>query len=570
MRKIFSNIAFGIIAIAIIFLVGCSVQNNLKKCGDGVCSIQESKIGKCPVDCKSNSEGNINNGKQAETKNITEPTHKEEPIKVLQNKPSAFDFGVEYGPLGLAKTYAKTGAHVIKPYPESVMWKNIQSSASSNYNWANLDGIVKEYQDAGFDKMHLLITAESKWASRDAAGLKVKDTRPKPEYEDDYARFVKAAVERYDMDGKDDMDGLKYAINEWGVERELSGFWPGTGAEYVELLKLAYPAIKEANPDAKVMLNALFMSSMFNGNPGDEEVERRIREEKITGNAKTTMQDISIILDAVNYYDVVDIHLLGDYSEIPAAMKWLRKELKKRGVEKEVYGGDVFPMSPLFIGLETCNTGPLAGKEIYPVDSKSRCEAVKLIGSLRNKNDLNYKKAHEWIERNIAINIPRKFAVSSYEGLSGINIGNMEDWFIPFGAGTSPYMGLVDTASMLDVVRKPKEERPGLYALEMSIKYLDGFESVKKIEAGENVYAYEFTNSGKKVIIAWYDDGGFYGIDSKISGVSVSMPWGKSAAKVIEVPIKRGDEEGSMDIINAKNGKLDFNLGYTTVFIIEA
>ena len=569
MRKIFNDITLGILAIAIIFLVGCSVQNNLKKCGDGNCSIQESKSGKCLIDCKSKEEGNLNDNKQAETKNNTEPIHEEEPVKILPKKISTFDFGIEYGPLGLAKTYAKTGVHVIKPYPESVMWKNIQGSASSSYNWANLDRIVREYQDAGFDKIHLLITAESKWASRDADGLKAKDTRPKPEYEDDYARFVKAAVERYDMDGKDDMDGLRYAINEWGVERELSGFWPGNGAEYVELLKLAYPAIKEANPNAKVMLNALFMSSMFNGNPDDEEVGRRLGEGKIIGNTKTSMQDISAILDAVNYYDVIDVHFLGDYSEIPATMKWLRNEMKERGVEKDVYGGDVFPMSPLFIGLETCNTGPLAGKEIYPVDSRSRCEAVKLIESLRNKNDPNYKKAHEWIERNIAINIPRKFAVSAYEGLSGINIGNMEDWFIPFGAGTSPYMGLVDTASMLDSIRKPKEERLGFYAVEMSVKYLDGFDSVRKIENGHNVYAYEFANNGKKIIVAWYDDGGFYGMDSTIQSVDVSMPWEKSSAKLIEVPVKRGDEEGGMRIINAENGKLNFKLGYTTVFIIE-
>ncbi|MBS3108379.1 hypothetical protein J4409_00750 [Candidatus Woesearchaeota archaeon] len=516
---------------------------------------------------------------------VKQPIKKEIPgsnnVKIVENEEKSvkerteetekqihgFDFGIEYGPLGLAEVYSETRVHVAKPYPEAVIWKNIQSSASSAYNWVNLDAIVKEYQDAGFDKMQLLITAESPWASRDAGSLKVKDTRPKQEYEDDYVKFVKAAVERYDKDGIDDMPGLKYPINEWGVEREFSGFFPGNGNEYVEVLKLAYPAIKEANPNAKVMLNALFMSSMFVGNPDEKEVERRLKEEKILGNPKT-VNDIRIILDAVDYYDTVDLHLLSDYSEIPATVRWIKGELKKRDVSKEIYGGDVFPMSPLFIGFETCNIGPLSGKEIYPVDSKTRCEAVEIIGAVRKKNDPNHKKANEWLERNIAVNIPRKFAVSAYEGLKGINIGNMEDWFIPFGAGVSPNMGLIDTASMLDKIRQPKEKRPGFYAVKMSIKYLEGFDSVRKIDLIGNAYVYEFTKSGEKIIVAWYDDGKFYGLDKETPSIEISVPWNKKSAKITEVPVKRGNEEGSLQIIDSANGRLNFKLGYTTVFIM--
>ena len=218
---------------------------------------------------------------------------------------------------------------------------------------------------------------------------------------------------------------------------------------------------------------------------------------------------------------------------------------------------------------DTYNITPPLGLGYLASYLKKHGIEAKIIDALKKKNNPDNKKAHEWLEKNIAINIPRKFAVAAYEGLSGINIGNMEDWFIPFGAGAAPYMGLVDTASMLDAVRVPKEKRPGFYAVEMSVKYLDGFDAVRKIEAGSNVYAYEFVNNGKKVIVAWYDDGKLYSLDEELPSKEVSLPWEKSSAKIIEVPAKRGMQEGSMKIINAKNNKLDFTLGYTTVFIAE-
>ncbi len=520
-----------ILILALVFLVGCGVQQPQKEI------ISETQM---PADL---------------TKIAIAP---EAPAKTTAIGTAKFNFGIEYGPLGLATAYSETGMHVVKPYPKILLWKEIQGSETANYNWANVDAVVKEYQNAGFNNMHLLITAESPWASRDAAGLIVKDTRPKPEYEDDYVKFVKAAVERYDKDGISDMAGLKYAINEWGVEREFSGFWPGTAAEYVYVLKMAYPAIKQANPNAKVMLNALFMSSIFAGNPSDLEVENRIKAGTIIGNPKKATE-VYALLDAVNYYDVVDLHFLGDYSEIAATAKWVKKELAKRNANKEIYGGDAFPMSPLFIGLETCSPGIFAGKEIYPVTPATRCKAFQIVDALKKKTSPNNKKANEWLEKNIAINIPKKFAVSAYGGLTGLNVGNMEDWFVPVGAGTTPYMGLIDSGT--------KAKRPGFYALKMSAKYLDGFTAVKNIEAGNNVYAYEFTKNGNKAIVAWYDDGKFYGMADITPSINIALPWDKPTAKIIEVPIKRGVQEGSTKTVTAAKGKITFNLGYTTVFV---
>ena len=475
-----------------------------------------------------------------------------------------FFFGLEYGVPYLASTYAETRLQTMKPSPILVHWDRIQPSQNSNYDWSIVDSTIKEYQSAGFANIQLLITAQSDWASRGK-----KDTRPKPEFEDDYRDFVYSAVERYDKDGGADMPGLLYAISQWGVEREFTEFFPGSGADYVELLKLAYPKIKEAYPDAKVMLNALLMWDIFQGNPSDNEINRRLSNPP--GGRRKDITDVPVLLDAYNYFDIIDIHSLSDYSELPATIRWLRKEMSKRGTSKEIYAGDAFPMSPLLAyGLETCKPGLFAAKEFYPVNSATRCEASKLIDSVRKKNDPNHDDAIAWLEKHVAIGITRKFVVAAAEGYLGINIGNLEDWPIPFGAGTASNFGLMDTSysggDQLTAKRTPKEKRPGFYAAKMASQ-LQGFGSVEKLSTAQNVYAYEFNVSGEEIIVAWFDDGKFYGSGANLPSSTVSLPWKKQTVTITEIPTERGQTQGASQTISSKGGKIEFALGYVPVYI---
>jgi hypothetical protein len=81
-----------------------------------------------------------------------------------------------------------------------------------------------------------------------------------------YVAFLGRAVERYDGDGKNDMPGLTIPIKYWEIMNEPSmqggstgglgeelKFFVGTSAEYLEILKASYQAIKEADPEAVVM-----------------------------------------------------------------------------------------------------------------------------------------------------------------------------------------------------------------------------------------------------------------------------------------------------------------------------
>ena len=77
---------------------------------------------------------------------------------------------------------------------------------------------------------------------------------------DAYASWVTATVERYDGDGVDDMPGLEYPLRHWEVSNEPSRQTPplanfqGNSADYLELLKITYEAIKSADPSAVVFL----------------------------------------------------------------------------------------------------------------------------------------------------------------------------------------------------------------------------------------------------------------------------------------------------------------------------
>lgn len=86
-----------------------------------------------------------------------------------------------------------------------------------------------------------------------------------------YRNFVKAVVERYDGDGKDDMPGLLYSVKRWKIEDEIMSpkFWKGSGGDYAVLLTNASESIKSADPSAVVIC------SMLRGYPGLGEDPRR-------------------------------------------------------------------------------------------------------------------------------------------------------------------------------------------------------------------------------------------------------------------------------------------------------
>ena len=84
-------------------------------------------------------------------------------------------------------------------------------------------------------------------------------TKGKPCDMEGYRNFVIKLVERYDGDGIDDMPGLTVPIKHWEVlnepefQEEPLVFFQGSSADYFQILKTTFEAVKSADPEAVVV-----------------------------------------------------------------------------------------------------------------------------------------------------------------------------------------------------------------------------------------------------------------------------------------------------------------------------
>ena len=98
-----------IVLVSLLLIFGCTAKVDKKKVKLGVINFSQAPKEK-PVE-------------QQPIEKPDKPVNKE---PIANN--NGFRFGIEYAVPGLAKAYAKTGAHAAKPTPELVIWKNIQKS----------------------------------------------------------------------------------------------------------------------------------------------------------------------------------------------------------------------------------------------------------------------------------------------------------------------------------------------------------------------------------------------------------------------------------------------------------
>jgi len=131
-------------------------------------------------------------------------------------------------------------------------------------------------------------------------------------------------VERYDGDGFEDMPGLRYPVKYWEIMnepgmqgRDPSGlkFFYGTPEEYLEILQASYRAIKEADPEAKVVMG---------GMAGMHEQFVEFWE--------------PIISEAGKYFDIANIHSIDtdERREDLFTLKF-KRFLERHGVDKPIW-----------------------------------------------------------------------------------------------------------------------------------------------------------------------------------------------------------------------------------------
>jgi Na+-transporting methylmalonyl-CoA/oxaloacetate decarboxylase gamma subunit len=113
-------------------------------------------------------------------------------------------------------------------------WSDIEGAGKGKYDWTMTDRIVEQAQDFGL-KLIVRVDHAPAWAG------------PPPGNADDFSSFLSVMAKRY--------QGRVQAYQVWN-EPNLAREWgdkPPNAAEYTQMLKKAYQAIKKADPNAIVV-----------------------------------------------------------------------------------------------------------------------------------------------------------------------------------------------------------------------------------------------------------------------------------------------------------------------------
>jgi len=249
-----------------------------------------------------------------------------------QNVPLADRFGfVCFDPLAISDL----NLGWVRPHPGPFIWDKIEPERGK-YDFSEVDEVVREAQAMG---LNILATIwpyaewdQEKWGNIDRFVEKrdfpeLPSSRYKPYDMQAYKEFVKALVERYDGDGFNDMSGLTKPIKYWEILNEPEAqsedykcFFQGSGKEYFELVKATYEAVKEADPEAKVVLG------------GAATLDKESIE----------WWEEFYSLGGGNYFDIAGVHSYADEKD-DFNVDDLKKLLEKYGVSKPIWVTEVGP-----------------------------------------------------------------------------------------------------------------------------------------------------------------------------------------------------------------------------------
>ena len=214
------------------------------------------------------------------------------------------------------KNARQAGGAYDRPFFELFQWGMIEKEPGI-FDFSETDRYILEAQAQGF---HILANIQpfADWdqvkCHQNLPPVKTEKgstTKGKPCDMEQYKNFATKLVERYDGDGVDDMPGLTIPIKHWEVlnepefQEEPLVFFQGSPADYFEILKATYEAVKKADPEALVVQG---------GMAGMMEV-------------CTNFWQVVLDLGGADYFDITNMHSIGhgEHLNIPSFKQFLVK-----------------------------------------------------------------------------------------------------------------------------------------------------------------------------------------------------------------------------------------------------
>lgn len=421
------------------------------KCGDGICDdFEKAHPDACPADCQSVKEV-ISDEKEAQD---AAPVNEDSPFGFHPAIPYeiARDMGVRW----------TRGADT--PY---IFWKLIdpqKKGSSAYFKWKSMtvrpDG-VEDFID--YDKLSLVKKSGLLMLQNiDVQPPAVERSHLKsgswlPTDEEAYKAFVRESVKRYSF------------ISYWQIGNEpplREGY-----SDYAKFQQITYEAIKEANPDAKVLIAGL-AGNMDTASINDNSYESVLKELK------------------GKYFDIFDIHFYGDAKGGTLAPK------EEDGRQSRFLGyRDFKTVYSYYRGLLDKN-----GFSRVPIWITEMGTFSGTIGSAPHSfTQTEAEQARDLVKRYV---YPLSLGVKKIFWAFGIGEG-FGEWDDDFFDHT----GFVYTGK--DGLHKFDERKLGFYAYKLMTEKLEGsdwskVETIKEDEVN-HIYVYKFLKGGKVIFAAWWD-----------------------------------------------------------------
>lgn len=473
--------------------------------------------------------------------------------------------GIEYALPHLGDDFSLLGVPLVKPLPTNFDWSKMQPTPQSAIDFSLTDVYVEEYQRQGFTDIIFGLRTVTHNSNN---GMVVsKDIPvPKPEYEDEYAAWIKGIVERYDMDGIDDMPGLLYPIRLYEIEVEFSSYTPEPTELYLEKLEISYEAAHEAFDDVIIAHSAFLPMLAFDDNPSTTEYEQAFRNRNLP-DKHHPLEEMRKVLDHPDLFDVVNIHLLEDPLMSERSLEWLQWEMDQRNYHKPIIVSDTAPTPFISYGNAISCKGPFLGVVVYPATESDRCRIVDYFNRVLDGDP----KTVQWMHNYVAEDNVKKVVIAAEKGVVAIDTSFMTD--LPIlstriglaGSGNAGFGGMIEASyNVFTQDREATSYRPLFYSIQQLQERLGGYTSINKVQQKNEFWLYEVDHPDGDFYIAWLHPKNLILPEdaqaSRIVHIDIDAP----SAKIVQM--KTSPHE-SIQTYQTTNGELSLEITSSLVYV---
>jgi len=217
---------------------------------------------------------------------------------------------ISYGLFGKPDRFVpqlrELGATLVRVY---VYWSQVEPEPG-RYTFDAVDAFLDQLD--GSEEVWVTVCSSSQWATRQATDFLPPSPAKDPEA---YRRFVDRLVRH-----------CAGRVHYWQCDNEPCNVgltWAGTAAEYVAQLRVMHRAVKDADPDAAVVLGGApyALPAAASNTP-----ERQFFD--------------TLLRDGRDFFDLFDLHLYADASRILADIETARGMMRAFGYEKPLVVGE--------------------------------------------------------------------------------------------------------------------------------------------------------------------------------------------------------------------------------------